>query len=185
MIFSYGSLTKEVLKFLGSAGYAVLDGFLPPQYPEAKLARLLLGMDGNRSRKAAKHALSSTLHRLKQQGLICSTTPNKDAKWKLTRKGRSFLAKLDADQQDSYDLAPEDGVIRIVTFDIPEKFRAKRAWLREQLSACGYHLLQRSVFVGKRPLPDTFIKRIDAMRIVNYIHIASLNQTGTIEKRMR
>lgn len=181
---TYRSLTREVLEFLAGAGYAVLDGFLPPQYPEAKLARLLLGIDRRRPRAAAKHTLSSTLHRLKQQGLVSSAGHNKGARWKLTRKGKNFLAKIYADEKDPYDLAPEDGVIRIVAFDIPEKLRTKRDWLREQLFVCGYRLLQRSVFIGKRPLPDAFIQRVDEMRIGKYLHIASLAQSGTIEKRL-
>jgi len=180
----YRSLTKEVLGFLAGAGYAALDGFLPPQYPEAKLARILLGMDHKRSRTAAKHTLSSTLQRLKQQGLVSSTGSHKDTHWKLTRKGKNFLAKIYADEKDPYDLAPEDGIMRIVTFDIPEKIRGKRDWLREQLLACDYRLLQRSVFTGMRPLPDAFIKRVDEMRIRKYLHIASLTQTGTIRTKL-
>ncbi len=161
----------------------MLDGFLPPKYPEAKLARLLLGMDRKRSRAGAKHNLSSTLQRLKQQGLVSATGRYKNTHWKLTREGKKFLAKIYADEKDPYDLAPEDGVMRIVTFDIPEKIRGKRDWLREQLFACGYRLLQRSVFVGTRPLPDAFIRRVDEMRIGKYLHIASLTQTGTIRKK--
>lgn len=180
----YRVLTKEILVFLAGAGYAVLDGFLPPQYPEAKLARLLLGMDRKKSRTAAKHTLSNTLHRLKQQGLVSSEGPHKNTRWKLTRKGKKFLAQIYADEKDPYDLAPEDGIVRIVTFDIPEKIRGKRDWLREQLSACGYRLLQRSVFVGTRPLPNAFIRRVDEMRIGKYLHIASLTQTGTIQKKL-
>lgn len=181
----YRALTKEILTFLGGVGYAALDGFLPPKYPEAKLARILLGMDRRRPRAAAKHNLSNTLHRLKQQGLVSSSGPHTNTRWKLTHKGKKFLAKIYADEKDPYDLAPEDGIVRIVAFDIPEKIRGKRDWLREQLFACGYRLLQRSVFTGTRPLPDAFIRRVDEMRIGQYLHIASLNQTGTISKNHR
>ncbi len=179
----YRTLTKEILEFLAGVGYAALDGFLPPKYPEAKLARILLGMDRKKSPVAAKHNLSSTLQRLKQQRLVSATGRYKNTRWKLTHKGREFLAKIYADEKDPYDLAPEDGVVRIVTFDIPEKIRGKRDWLREQLFACGYRLLQRSVFVGTRPLPDMFIKRVDEIRIGKYLHIAPLTQTGTIRKK--
>ncbi len=179
----YRTLTKEILAFLAGAGYAALDGFLPPKYPQAKLTRILLGMDRKKSRAAAKHNLSSTLQRLKQQGLVSSMGHYRDTRWKITRKGKTFLAKIYADAKDPYDLAPEDGMVHIVTFDIPEKIRGKRDWLREQLFACGYRLLQRSVFTGARPLPDAFIRRVDEMRIGKYLHIASLRQTGTIREK--
>ena len=179
----YGSLTKEILHVLADTGYTVLDGFLPPQYPEAKLARILLGVDRRRSRSDAKHLLSSTLHRLKQQGLVNCTWHHKTAQWKLTHGGKIFLAKINAAEKNPYELSPEDGIIRIVAFDIPEKLRTKRNWLREQLLACDYHLLQRSIFLGKRPLPDAFILRVDEMRIRKYLHIASLTQSGTIQEK--
>lgn len=181
----YGYLTKEILHVLADAGYAMLDGFLPPHYPEAKLARILLGVNRRRSRSNAKHLLSSTLHRLKQQGLVNYRGHHKTAQWKLTRDGKAFLMKIHAAEKDLYSLSPEDGVIRIVAFDIPEKLRTKRDWLREQLLACDYHLLQRSVFLGKRPLPDTFIRRVDEMKIRKYIHIASLTQPGTLQAKLR
>jgi DNA-binding transcriptional regulator PaaX len=180
---TYRALTREILTFLAGTGYALLDGFLPPQYPEAKLARLLLGMDRKRPRAAAKHTLSSTLHRLKKRGLVTCARHKTNAhmQWKITKKGRVFLGRISAFEKESYDLVPEDGIVRIVTFDIPEKIRGKRDWLREQLFACGYHLLQRSVFTGTRPLPDTFIRRADDMKIGRYLHIASLTQTGTMK----
>ncbi|MBI4225320.1 MAG: CRISPR-associated endonuclease Cas2 [Candidatus Sungbacteria bacterium] len=182
-MLSYRSLTKEILYFLANAGYAVLDGFLPPNYPEAKLARLLLGMDHKKSRAAAKRNLSSTLHRLKLQGLVTCSGSRKCARWQLTRTGKTFLAKIQDREKGAYVLAPQDGVIRIVAFDIPERFRAKRNWLREQLAACGYQMLQRSIFMSTRPLPDAFIKRVDEMKIRQYLHIASLNQSGTIRNK--
>lgn len=180
---TYRTLTKEVLRFLAGTGYALLDGFLPPRYPEAKLARLLLGMDRKKSRTSAKHNLSSTLYRLKQQGLVACTGPRGNTRWKITKTGNAFLAHANIFEKESYNLAPEDGVVRIVTFDIPEKIRGKRDWLREQLFACGYRLLQRSVFTGTRPLPDAFIRRVGEMRIGKYLHIASLTQIGTIKTK--
>ena len=182
----YHSLPKAILEFLAGAGYAVLDGFLPPRYPEAKLARMLLGMDGRRrSRAAAKHTFSVALSRLKQQKLVTRTGSKRYARWHITSAGKKILRQTHPPEKDLYDLAPEDGVIRIVAFDIPEKIRAKRDWLREQLFACGYRLLQRSVFTGARPLPDAFIRRVDEMKIGKYLHIAGIDKNGTlrIEKK--
>ena len=181
----YHSLPKAILEFLAGVGYAVLDGFLPPNYPEAKLARMLLGMGGRRrSRAAAKQTLSVALSRLKQQKLVSRTGSKKYTRWKITSAGKKTLLQTKPREKYLYHLAPEDGIVRIVTFDIPEKIRGKRDWLREQLFACGYRLLQRSVFTGTRPLPDAFIKRVDEMKIGKYLHIASLTQTGTIPKKL-
>lgn len=180
----YDSVPKAILELLAGVGYAVVDGFLPPNYPEAKLARMLLGMDGRRrSRAAAKQTLSVALSRLKQQKLVARTGSKRYARWKITPLGKKVLRQTRSPEENLYDLAPEDSIVRIVTFDIPEKIRGKRDWLREQLFACGYRLLQRSVFTGTRPLPDAFIRRVDEMRIGKYLHIASLTQTGAIPKK--
>ncbi len=177
----YHSLPKAILEFLAGTSCAIVDGFLPPKYPEAKLARMLLGMDGRRrSRAAAKQTLSVALSRLKQQKLVARTGSKRYTRWNITSAGKKILQQTQPPEKDLYDLAPEDDIVRIVTFDIPEKIRGKRDWLREQLFACGYRLLQRSVFTGTRPLPDAFIQRVDKMRIGKYIHIAGIDKNGTL-----
>ncbi len=65
-----------------------------------------------------------------------------------------------------------DGKYRMVIFDIPEKQRQHRDWLRSQLYYLEYTQLQKSVFISKYPLTSEVIKEIKERDIdegVNYI----------------
>lgn len=77
-------------------------------------------------------------------------------------------------------LPPIDNVIRLVTFDIPEHERKKRNWFHYELRACGFDPLHKSVFIGKRPLPEDLIQAIDDLCLSDYVHIVSLDKAGTL-----
>jgi CRISPR/Cas system-associated endoribonuclease Cas2 len=47
-----------------------------------------------------------------------------------------------------------------VLFDIPEKRRKIRNWLRDQLKEWDFELVQKSVWIGKGPLPKEFNERL-------------------------
>lgn len=74
-----------------------------------------------------------------------------------------------------------DGIIRIVTFDIPERERKKRAVLRECLKMIGFRPLQKSVWMGGAPLPEDLLKYLHERGIFRYMHIVSIREKGTIE----
>ena len=103
--------------------------------------------------------------------------------WSITKKGRVFLKQNQYPMAiEVFELPPEDGVTRLITFDIPEKDRRKRNWLRKELIACDYTLLQRSVFIGKRPLPEELMTQINELHISQYLHIVSVDKKGTLSK---
>lgn len=182
----YGALTKAVLERLAESGKGMIETLLSPQHPKAKFTRTVLSAYDTRysSRPAAKHALSATLCRLKKQGLVASTGPKKKTEWTITKEGRKFLKHPPLHAASSaYELPPEDNVIRLVTFDIPEKEKKKRRWLHAELLACGFHSLHKSVFIGKRPLPDGFIKNIDRLGLNKYTHIIGIEKSGTLGQR--
>ena len=45
----------------------------------------------------------------------------------------------------------------IVAFDIPERERKKRAWIREVLAGLGLEILQKSVWVGTKRIPQELL----------------------------
>ena len=184
----YGDLTRAILQHLAESGALMLDAFFP-SHPKARLARALLGLDARRYRSptVARHSLSSILYRLKKEGLIAKSGPDKKSKWVITRKGHSFLKRLAHRKSPlpaltRQELPPADNIIRLVSFDIPEKKRAKRDWLRRELLSCEYRLLHRSVFVGIRPLPEELMDMIASLGIAKYIHIIGVNRKGTLVK---
>jgi len=72
--------------------------------------------------------------------------------------------------------------MRIVCFDIPEKERKKRRWIREELLSLEYQPLQKSVWVGFAPLPEDFFEDLDLLSLRDHIHLFSVGKKGTIEK---
>lgn len=181
----YGHLTRAILEHLAEAGTLMLGAFFPP-HPKARLARMLLGMDAHRprSRVTAKHTLSSTLYRLRKDGLVTKNGTDRKSQWTITAKGRALLTRKvlrkSPNPLEYPILPPMDGIVRLVSFDIPEKQRAKRDWLRKELIACDYHILHRSVFIGARLLPEELINAMAHLGITRYIQIVGINRKGTL-----
>ena len=167
----------------------MLDAFFPP-HPKARLARALLGLDARRPRSsaAARHSLSSVLYRLKKEGLVAKSGPDKKSQWAITRNGRALLVRR-AKQKPPLPtlehplLPPADNNVRLVSFDIPEKQRAKRDWLRRELISCDYRLLHRSVFIGRRPLPAELMDMIASLGITQYVQVVGIDRKGTLAQK--
>ena len=185
----YRELTRAILEHLAESGPIILDLLLPP-HPRSRLARALLGLDRHRhsrSHKAAKHSLSSTLYRLRKDGLIAKKGPERKSWWMIIPKGRIFLRsaaqKKSAPQRLEYPtLPPSDHTVRLVSFDIPEKQRRKRDWLRSELLQCEYRMLHRSVFIGNRPLPEELLEEIASLGLMQYLQIVSIDRMGTLSQ---
>lgn len=178
------TLSRTILQFVAEAGTITLGAFFVP-HPRTRLARALLGLDPYKrysSPKAAKHSFSTLLYHLKKDGLVSMRGPRKKAVWSITKKGSRELRKSPPTQRRAVfdELPPEDGVARLVAFDVPENQRKKRQWLRTVLIACGFGSIQRSVFLGRRPLPEDVITEIHAMGMDRYIHIVSIQKSGTL-----
>lgn len=170
------TLTRLILDKIGEAGEVFLDSFFPAKYPEARLWRNLLGLDRTYEFKRATFA--SILSQLKTDGLVEKVAAPGKLRWRLTTQGRSVIKEPSKDQ-----LPRADGHKRLVCFDIPEYDRAKRRWLRAELIACGYHPLQKSVWIGETPLPQTLITELDALELRDQVHILRVESGGSLDKR--
>jgi DNA-binding transcriptional regulator PaaX len=177
------SLTRTILDHLAENRHLLIDAFLPP-HPRSRLARALLGLDRRRysSPRVAKHTISTLLCRLRKQGLVASAGTKRKTVWTITSKGRKHLERPPSQKLviTDYDLPPEDHIVRLISFDIPERQRRKRNWLRKILLACDYNLLHKSVFVGRRPLPEQVLQEIRDLDLTPYIHIVGLDKKGTL-----
>lgn len=182
----YGVITKAILEHLAESGKGVIETFFAPQRQRVKFTRTVLAAYDTHysSHIRTKHALSATLCRLKKQGLVASSGPKKKAVWTITKEGLKFLKQAPIrTARNVYTLDPEDGLIRLVTFDIPEQQQKKRRWLHTELLACGFRPLHKSVFIGKRPLPSDFIKNLNELSLGKYVHIIGIEKSGTLAKK--
>src|SRR3989338_2602981 len=184
------SKTRTILEYLATSGALLIDSlfprytgdFLPNIYPR----RIRIPTEPKeKSKPINKGTLSSVLWRMKRDGIVTNRGTSKKKQWRITAKGRLYL-KTRPPRQKFLKVAavrPSDGMVRLVSFDIPEKERTKRKWLYKELVDCGYKPLHKSVFVGTRPLPKDMVREIDLLGLGHYTHIAALKKTGTIVKK--
>ena len=130
----------------------------------------------------------SLLNQLKNQGLIEKKKGNdkKGSIWKITKKGLEKLnlmktKNLFIKKSINFKKEPDDK-IRVIIFDIPEKERYKRNWLRMVLVSLGFSLLQQSVWIGKSKIPERFIFNLQKRGMLDYVQIFEINKEGTIKQ---
>ena len=167
------NVSKLVLKTVGEMGIATLDSFFPKKYPQARLWRQLLSLDSDYQFK--RQTFSVIFTRLQKQGLV----ERKNNKWGITNLGKKFIKNMKT--ADVFDLPQKDGILRLVIFDVPERERRRRDWLRLELIACDFKLLQKSVWMGERPLPQEFLENLEEMNLLPHIHIFTVYKRGTIK----
>lgn len=171
------TLTRLILEKLLELGEVTLEAFFPAKYPEARLWRNILGLDA--TYQFSPRTFSATLSRLRRAGLVARRGSQRRARWSLTSAGRSVLVSRQ-ERDPLADLPPRDGIARLVVFDIPERERKKRDAIRRELIACDFQALQKSVWLGHRPLPEDFIELLDGLNLSKYVHILTIHHSGTI-----
>lgn len=170
------NLPALILEKLSEVGELSLEAMFPRNRAESAVWRQLLGLP--RGYEFSKQTFSTTLARLKKQGLVKNNKARWKPLWFLTNKGKTkFLNSRDI-------LVPTelDDIPRLVVYDIPESNRKKRDRIRKELVVCGYKQLQKSVWLGYRPLPAGFAELIDGLKLGKKIHILGVNKEGTLEE---
>lgn len=117
---------------------------------------------------------------LKKQGFIEKKKANIGVLWKITASG---LGKLHILKEKSTNYQAEaTSNLKIIVFDIPEKERRKRAWLREVLRILGFKMLQQSVWIGKNKIPEQFLFDLRRKKLLQCIHIMEVTKGGTVKE---
>src|SRR3989344_2334204 len=115
--------------------------------------------------------LRATLSRLKKIGLL----EQDDSLWQLTKRGLARIKDPLNSHRKALPASEEKNMI--VMFDIPERDKKKRAWLRAELALRGFTMLQKSVWFGPGPLPKEFIKNLDTMRILHCLRFFTAKES--------
>lgn len=127
--------------------------------------------------KSKKQVFKNTLSRMKRRGLIL----NKKGIWKITEEGEKLLKE----KKSAFVNFPKKKINKnitktmIVIFDIPEKKRIYRDWLRGELVGFGYELIQKSVWFGPS-LPKEFIEYLNDKKLLQYIKFFKANESDII-----
>lgn len=185
-----GGLTLKVLEFLSDAVFTTvqLSEFFLTDYvtsyrrlrglPEYRLKSKKY--DPNYIENINKQRLYDLLYRLRKDGFIQKT---KSGVWKITKKGiskKSLLKSRKALPATNYQ-SKAALEWKIVIFDIPERDKRKRVWIRFALKRIGFKMLQRSVWIGKVALPEKFIEDLSRMGLLSYVEILAITKSGSLK----
>mgnify|MGYP001601059061 CR=1 FL=1 len=186
----------RVLKIMGRTTDFLLGIFIGGGYSYRKMRRKVLyptlpelsktiQNKSSSSLREQKHKLHSLLYYLKKEGLIEKSQKSGKTYWRITALGRKKLEKLKNIlhlPKRRYKKEKDDG-LNIIIFDIPEKERYKRDWLRQSLGEMGFTMLQKSVWIGKNKFPEDFLKDLSSLNLVDFVHIFKVSKTGTIRDK--
>ncbi|MEK9181502.1 MAG: hypothetical protein AAB786_00570 [Patescibacteria group bacterium] len=128
--------------------------------------------------KERKRRLVVFISKMKHDGLI----KKENAKFTISSDGRRKFDKLKSNFPDRhYKVFTQNSSI-IISFDIPEKLRRKRDWLREVIKNLGFKMIHQSVWVGKVKIPKDFLLDLERLKILEYIEIFEISKMGTLKK---
>jgi DNA-binding transcriptional regulator PaaX len=126
------------------------------------------------------------LAKLRKEGIIKKQGIGASAVCNLTNNGLEKLLNY-AEQTHSLNLPIKKYVSKkintqtLVTFDIPENLKQYRNWIRYQLVALGFSMLQKSVWVGTYQIPPDFLHDLRELNLLQYIHIFKVTKSGSID----
>ena len=170
----------KIAEAIGEISFDLLDNaLLPRHYAQTHLTRELLGLNEKYKKydpERRKKLFRATLHNLQKEGLVSRAHKNKKDVWTITAHGEEYVHLVEEEE-----LPPEDGKTRIFSFDVPENEKHKRNRLRQLLEASDYKMLQKSLWVGRRPLPEKVIEKITEMDLAQYIHLFETSKKGTLK----
>ena len=128
--------------------------------------------------KRRRQSFKSILSKLKRDGLI----REKDEGFTITQLGIDKLRQLCNYLPAQKYKKESSNSVTIFMFDIPEKERYMRDWLRRKILEMDFKLVQKSVFVGKGKIPEEFINDLRRFNIVHYIDIFSVTKRGSLRQ---
>ena len=136
--YSSKDLTKDLL-LLAAVGLVIPLVLVAPGLPLA-LKPLL------RKKHYYPSEIKKTVNRLATQRLISIKEQGKEVKIELLEKGKRKVLAYEIENL-KLNRSKWDGLWRIVIFDIPEKKKIAREFLRVKLRELGFYTLQKSVLV--------------------------------------
>lgn len=187
-----GDKTRIILEILADMARStgeLLDVFLTDYHESYRRARNIgkMRMPAPPSlqelQTAERRLFYNLLAKLNAQGIIEKTAKNK---WLPTGRGIAKLQTLLARRASAIPAASYAAARSpewtIVMFDVPEKERRKRAWLRATLAHMKCKRLQKSVFAGKIKLPERFLSDLRRLRLLPYVEIFAITKTGSLKQ---
>jgi len=121
---------------------------------------------------AHRRSFYNALKRLERTYLVGRKGRRRGEQWYLTPEGEQVVRRLRVKLVYARKRR-WDGKWRLVIFDVPERIRGRRDFLRKELVAMGFHQLQKSVWVTPYPLPDDFFDIMDELELGKHFRIVT------------
>lgn len=190
---TYGGITASILEAIGkiagsasdvslailTSGYGASSGKLMRRAEQFEAAR-----ERAKSRRNAQMRYANMLYKLKRDGLVIEKNVEKKRLLFLTPTGKRKLATLKAATARRMPLptytAMPSVTWTIISFDVPERERCKRSWLRHAIIQLGFSMVHQSVWLGKTKLPQAFLDDLSRLQMLDYIHIFEITKGGTL-----
>jgi hypothetical protein len=121
---------------------------------------------------------------LKRDGIVKQVILKKQKCICITSKGRKYRETLLKRQENAlpephYTKRKQKRTV-IVAFDIPEKEKGKRAWLRQALKNIDFRMIQKSVWFGRTEIPLEMLGDLQRLRLIEFVEIFSVTQKGSL-----
>lgn len=185
-----GEITWKILELIEQTARttaALCDAFLAPYGESYRRIRQLTPSSATplTDRLRERHRFYDLLYRLEKSGLITRT---KDGPWRKTKKGQerhaTFIERAHQPPAPSTYMRTASQTLTIVVFDIPERDRKKRDWIRATLKHLGFTQLQKSVWIGKVTLPETLLHDLKRFQLLRCVEIFAATKSGTIQQTL-
>jgi len=178
----------EILQGGAAASAGILNAMLSGSYRKLKLPANSHFKTDWAEIFRDRQRFYSLLGYLKKQGLVENKKEGRGSLWRITKKGLEKLHILRERNRYSkgsatYKEGKAEGGLKIVAYDIPsEGSQKKRDWLRWALLNMGFTMLQRSVWVGKKKVPEEFLRDLRERHLLPHVQIFEVSKVGTLKE---
>jgi len=194
-----GEITLKILEIIGDiatnaadvmgafldSGYGASRGKIDFEISKRQAARAEKSVD-REFQKRIRQDYCNLIYRLKKSGLIREEIENKKKFLFLTRKGKQEMSLL---KEKSKNKLPDNFYQRdkgnrfiIVVFDVPEKEKRKREWLRSALKNMEFKIIQKSVWLGKNKIPQKFLLDLSKLNLIDFVEIFEITKGGSLKE---
>lgn len=129
----------------------------------------------------SKKQLYKCIENLKAQGLV---KENNDKELVISPKGEKKRKELHEKRKlrfPSYAVE-KDQDVKVISFDIPEKQRKQRLWIRSALKNLEFEMLHQSTWIGRSKLPEEFLDDLAFRGVFKYVTILVVTKAGNYKK---
>ena len=119
-------------------------------------------------RKISNNVYNQNMYRLKKRGII----QDRNNMFCLSDKGKTLYNN----PYRKIRKKPTKTNKVFIIFDIPEKKKKVREWIRNQIKDWDFEMVQKSVWLGYGPLPKEFLERLKILKVDGGVKIYNLQK---------